>query len=206
MSKTRKTILYIEDDREAAKLIAEGLSDRGFDVVIAHDGYVGLISALRKITDIVLCNVNLPRISGFEVLECLNALPLSFGRVPFVFLTGASDRHNELLGRSLGADDFITRPIDFDILDSIIRARLIGGVVRHEIPAKLPKPNDPHAQAALRFARDKGSAKRAVRGQIVELTNAPAVDFHLDNAEPMPGTAAQTGAGVKAAMDRPIRR
>src|ERR1700691_3847562 len=146
MAEDRKKILCTEIDREAAKLIAEDLSERGFYVVIAYDGRVGLDAILRRIPDLVLCDVGLPEISGFEVLATVNELMPRFNRVPFMFLSGFSDHYHELQGRNLGADDYVTKPIDFDILEMIIRARLIGGVARHEIAAIRPNPIDDHAK------------------------------------------------------------
>lgn len=205
MAEARKKILCIEDDRETAKLIAEELSERGFYAVIAYDGRVGLAAILKRIPDLVLCDIGLPEMSGLELLARLNELLPPLNRVPFVFLTGLSGRDNELQGRSLGADDYITKPIDFDILEAIIRARLIGGVARHGFSAKLPKLNDHHAEASARGTHGKSSSKRAVREQIVELIDAPTVDFHLDNAKPLRGTTDRTEAVVKAAMGRLIK-
>ena len=68
MADPRKKILCIEDDREAAALIAEELTDRGFDVIVAHDGHEGFVSILKIAPDLVLCDVSLPIMSGFEVL------------------------------------------------------------------------------------------------------------------------------------------
>ncbi|MDR3486897.1 MAG: response regulator [Bradyrhizobium sp.] len=206
MSEIRKKILCIEDDRETAKLIAEELSQRGFYAVIAYDGRVGLTAILKRIPDLVLCDVGLPDISGFELLASLNELVPPISRVPFVFLTGLSGRYDELQGRSLGADDYVTKPIDFDILETIIRARLFGGVARHEIPANLPKLNGHHVEARPRGPRGQACARAAVREKIVELIDAPTVDFHLDNPEPAPGTSTRTEDAAKAAMGRIIKR
>jgi len=67
-------ILCIEDDFETAKLIAEELTERGFDVIIARDGQEGLIAILKGIPDLVLCDIGLPKMSGFDVLARLNEL------------------------------------------------------------------------------------------------------------------------------------
>jgi putative SOS response-associated peptidase YedK/DNA-binding response OmpR family regulator len=130
MAQAQKKILCIEDDRETAKLIAEELSGRGFCPLIAYDGRVGLAAIQKRIPDLVLCDLNLPDMSGFEVLAHRNEMP-PLGRVPFLFLTGATGRYSELQGRSLGADDYLAKPIDFDILEMIIRTRLAGGIARH---------------------------------------------------------------------------
>jgi DNA-binding response OmpR family regulator len=116
MAEVAKKILCIEDDRDTAALIAEELTDRGFEVVIAHEGHEGFISILKGIPDLVLCDVGLPQMSGFEVLERLNELWPRLEKVPFVFLTALADRDDELRGWQLGADDYVTKPIDFDIL------------------------------------------------------------------------------------------
>jgi DNA-binding response OmpR family regulator len=131
-----KTILCIEDDRDTASLIAEELVDRGFEVVVAHEGHEGFVSILKGVPDLVLCDVGLPQMSGFDLLERLNQLSPRLEKVPFVFLTALASRDDELRGRQLGADDYVTKPIDFDILESIINARL-AGIARNEIWPKL---------------------------------------------------------------------
>lgn len=133
MAEARKKILCIEDDRETARLIANELSERGYYALIAYDARVGLAAILKRIPDLVLCDIGLPEMSGFEILKTVNGAFSRFNRVPFIFLTGWTSRGDQLRGRELGADDYLTKPIDFDILEAIIRARLIKGVVRHEL-------------------------------------------------------------------------
>jgi DNA-binding response OmpR family regulator len=205
MAEARKKILCIEDDRQTARLIAEELSERGFHPLIAYDGSVGLAAILKRIPDLVLCDVGLPDMSGFEMLARLNkSLSESsprFNRIPFVFLTGLPRDHNELRGRDLGADDYVTKPIDFDILEAIIRTRLVGGIARHEISARLPKPNDHQASAPPRGAHRKLSSNRFMREQVIELIDALAVDFDSDNAKPKCGTPDQTEASETKAVE-----
>ena len=120
MPETQKKILCIEDDRETAALIAEELVDRGYAVTLAHDGREGLAAILKTMPDLVLSDISMPAMSGFELLERLIALAPRFAKMPFVFLTALTDRDNELKGRQLGADDYVTKPIDFDVLATII--------------------------------------------------------------------------------------
>src|SRR5579864_6611295 len=120
MAKSPKKILCIEDDRDTAQLIAEELTERGFEVMIANDGPEGFVSILKGIPDLVLCDISLPSMSGFEILERLNELSPRLGHTTFIFLTALSGRDNELRARRLGADDYVTKPIDFDILETII--------------------------------------------------------------------------------------
>jgi len=133
-----KHILCIEDDRETAELIAEELVDRGYSVRLADNGRDGYFAILKAPPDLVLCDISMPTVSGFDILERLTAAErLSaagprFHNMPFIFLTALTDRDVELKARRLGADDFVTKPIDFDQLDAIIAARL-AGIARIEV-------------------------------------------------------------------------
>jgi len=199
MAETRKTILCIEDDRETAALIAEELVERGFEVSVAHDGRTGLAAILKNMPDLVLSDISMPAMSGFELLERLTALEPRFAKMPFVFLTALTDRDNELKGRQLGADDYVTKPIDFDVLTTIINARL-AGVARSELWPKLVQLNDREVETLTWVARGKTSAEIA---QILGLTKRT-VDFHIDNARTKLGAATRTQAVIKAATGRVI--
>ena len=199
MAETPIKILCIEDDRETAALIAEELLDRGYEVILAHDGREGLAAILRTMPDLVLSDISMPAMSGFELLERLTALAPRFGNMPFVFLTALTDRDNELKGRQLGADDYVTKPIDFDVLDTIIGARL-AGVARNELWPKLVELNDREVETLTWAARGKTSAEIA---QILGLSKRT-VDFHIDNARAKLGAATRTEAVIKAATGRLI--
>jgi DNA-binding response OmpR family regulator len=199
MVEPRKKILCVEDDRETASLIAEELTDRGFDAVVAHDGHEGFVSILKTAPDLVLCDISLPIMSGYEVLERLNALAPRLTHVPFVFLTALADRHSELRARRLGADDYVTKPIDFDMLETIINARLVG-VARNEMWPKLAMLNDREIEALTWVARGKTSAQIA---DIIGLSKRT-VDFHLDNARIKLDATTRTQAAIKAAIGKLI--
>ena len=199
MADNRKKILCIEDDHEAAALIAEELVERGYEVTVAHDGREGFAAILRDPPDLVLCDISMPVMSGFELLERLTAIAPRFGKMPFVFLTALTDRDNELKGRQLGADDYVTKPIDFDVLATIITARL-AGVARSEIWPKRVQLNDREIETLTWAARGKTSGEIA---KILGLTKRT-VDFHIDNARTKLGAATRTEAVVKAASGRLI--
>ena len=198
MPEPRK-ILCIEDDRETAALIAEELLDRGYEVALAHDGREGFAAILTFTPDLVLSDISMPVMSGFELLEQLVALAPRFANMPFVFLTALTDRDNELKGRQLGADDYVTKPIDFDLLATIIAARL-AGVARIGLWPKLVGLNDREVEALTWAARGKTSAEIAT---IVGVTKRT-VDFHMDNARAKLGVATRTAAVLKAATGRLI--
>jgi DNA-binding NarL/FixJ family response regulator len=199
MADSKKKILCIEDDRETAALIAEELLDRGYDVTVSHDGREGLAAILRIMPDLVLSDISMPAMSGFELLGRLIALAPRFSYMPFVFLTALTDRDNELKGRQLGADDYVTKPIDFDLLDTIIAARL-KAVARAGLLPKTILLNDREVEVLTWVARGKTSAEIA---QILGLTKRT-VDFHTDNARTKLGAATRTEAAIKAATGRLI--
>jgi len=127
MSPRKQTILCIDDDPHTTTLIAEDLAERNYTVIIAPDGIAGLTAIVLDRPDLVLCDINMPGITGFEVLEFVTTLAPQLEPVPFIFLTGRADRKSELNGRRLGADDYLIKPIDFEILATIIEARLGTG-------------------------------------------------------------------------------
>jgi DNA-binding NarL/FixJ family response regulator len=199
MPEPPKKILCIEDDRETAALIAEELIDRGYVVTVAHDGREGLAAILKTMPDLVLSDISMPVMSGFELLERLIAIAPRFSKMPFIFLTALIDRENELKGRQLGADDYVTKPIDFDVLATIINARL-AGIARSALWVKMIELNEREVEVLTWVARGKTSIEIA---QILGLTKRT-IDFHTDNARMKLGAATRTEAVIKAANARLI--
>jgi DNA-binding NarL/FixJ family response regulator len=194
-----RRILCVEDDRETAGLIAEELIDRGLEVEVAHDGREALARILREAPDLVLSDISMPVMSGFELLERLTAVAPRFTDMPFVFLTALADRENELKGRRLGADDYITKPVDFEMLATIIHARL-ARVARTEVWPRLVELNGREIETLTWAARGKTSADIAL---ILGLSKRT-VDFHIDNARTKLGVATRIEAVIKAATGRLI--
>src|SRR5271170_8059637 len=158
MTKICKKILCIEDNREAASLITEELAERGYEVSLARDGQEGFAAILKNTPDLVLCDITMPVMNGFELLERLISIAPRFEHMPFIFLTALGDRDNEIKGRKLGADDYVTKPIDFDILDTIIIARL-ARVARSEVWPQLANLSDREIEVLTWAARGKTSAE-----------------------------------------------
>ena len=194
-----KRILLVEDDAETAELIAEDLQERGYIVSIANDGHSGLSAILKTGPDLVLCDINMPGMSGFEVMEQLVALAPSHEAVPFVFLTARTDRDSELKGRRLGADDYVTKPVDFEILASIIDARL-GKSPRNAVFSRHVALNEREMECLTWSARGKTSPEIA---QIVNISKRT-VNFHIENACRKLNVATRTEAVVKATSGRLI--
>jgi DNA-binding NarL/FixJ family response regulator len=194
MANARGVILCIEDDHETARLIAEELTDRGFEATVAYSGQEALLAIMRRPPDLVLCDVSMPTMTGFDVLDRLNEIAPRFGKIPFVFLTALADRENELKGRRLGADDYVSKPIDFDRLFFIIEARL-AGVARTRVLPLFVKLKDREIEVLTWVARGKTSAEIAATLSMSKRT----VDFHLDNARDKLKAATRTEAAIIAA-------
>jgi DNA-binding NarL/FixJ family response regulator len=117
-------ILCIEDDTQTAGLLCEALTELGYQAAMARDGEDGLTAILTDKPDLVVCDVRMPKMSGFEVLERVAAAGPAYASIPFVFLTALGDRDSELAGRRLGADDYLIKPVDFEMLHTVIQNRL----------------------------------------------------------------------------------
>jgi DNA-binding NarL/FixJ family response regulator len=193
MADANRKILCIDDDREIAGLIAEELADRRFEVSVAFSGQEGILAIMRSTPELVLCDINMPHMTGFEVLERLNEIAPRFGHIPFIFLTAFADRDSELRGRKLGADDYVSKPIDFERLHLIIEARL-GKVARTRFASQLVRLKDREIEILTLVARGKTSAEIAVKLGLSKRT----VDFHIDNARMRLRTSTRTEAVSKA--------
>ena len=119
------TILCIEDEASLLRDLSDELRDAGYRVIEARDGRAGLGAVLQHKPDLVLCDITMPGMSGYDVLEALRTQHAGeMADVPFIFLTALAERHNIIEGKSLGADDYLTKPIDYDVLLATVSARL----------------------------------------------------------------------------------
>jgi two-component system, OmpR family, alkaline phosphatase synthesis response regulator PhoP len=114
-------ILVIEDDPSIVRGLRQNLVFEGYDVHIAVDGQTGLELAVEKRPDLVLLDVMLPRLNGFEVLRELRRLDLE---VPVIMLTAKGEELDKVRGLDLGADDYITKPFGLQELLARVRAVL----------------------------------------------------------------------------------
>ena len=194
MNERRRKILCIEDDRDTASLICEELVDRGFEVRVAYNGREGLAAILKDPPDLVLSDVGMPGMSGFELLATLTSMEPRFEGMPFVFLTALSDHDTELKGWQLGADDYLTKPVDYDVLAALITARL-ARVARSAIWPKQVGLREREVETLTWAARGKTFWEI---GEILGLSKRT-VEFHLDNARRKLGVATRTQALIKAA-------
>jgi CheY-like chemotaxis protein len=115
------TILVVEDDIVTQRLTRMILEERGYEVVVAEDG-VDALMALGKITfDLILCDINMPNLDGFKLVEFLNTKNIF---IPVIFITIREDVEDEIRGLALGAKDYLHKPINRDLLLLRIRKAL----------------------------------------------------------------------------------
>jgi len=122
-------ILIIEDESRVAAFIAKGLSELSFDVDTAVDGTAGLAQARIHDYDLVILDVVLPDVDGFQVCRDLRRQNLN---VPILMLSARGVVEDRVRGLDCGADDYLTKPFDF----SELRAR-IGALLRRQRPSEL---------------------------------------------------------------------
>jgi DNA-binding response OmpR family regulator len=121
MAKTK--VLVIEDDRALAEVLSYNLKASGYEVLVATDGQDGLLQAQIKSPDIVILDLMLPVIDGLDVCRRLRA-DASTKELLIVMLTAKAEESDELIGFSLGADDYVTKPFSGDELLARLRAAL----------------------------------------------------------------------------------
>ena len=110
MSQKRK-ILVIEDQEDVRENIAELLDLSNYEPVIASNGKEGVKKALEIKPDLILCDIMMPEMDGYEVLYLIGKNP-EIASIPFIFLTAKSEKNDFRKGMNLGADDYITKPFE----------------------------------------------------------------------------------------------
>ena len=116
-------ILLIDDDKALSQTTQVFLKARGFDVSTAENGAVGIQKAFDVLPDLIICDINMPHIDGYEVFSVLQESSAT-SSIPFIFLTARDDLRDIRTGMQLGADDYLTKPIDQEELYLSIQTRL----------------------------------------------------------------------------------
>ena len=113
MAKTK--VLVVEDDRSLAEVLQYNLEQNGYEVYCAYDGQDGLNQARLQLPEIIVLDVMIPVLDGLEVCKMLRANP-STNDIPIVMLTAKSEETDQLVGFSVGADDYVVKPFSVKIL------------------------------------------------------------------------------------------
>lgn len=120
MNSLDRTILIVEDEQHINDILAIQLGKDGYKTISAFDGVQGLDMALKENPDLVLLDVMLPGMDGFEVCQKIRAK----SSVPIIMLTAREDEVDKILGLELGADDYITKPYSARELTARVKANL----------------------------------------------------------------------------------
>jgi DNA-binding NarL/FixJ family response regulator len=188
----RPKILCIEDDPETVELLMEVLQDEGFDTIVARDGREG-VAKFGERPNLILCDVDMPHMSGFGVLQQLRESIGQLRSIPFLFITAYGSRESHLQARRLGCDDFITKPLDFQLLVEIVRNRLAQNPRSAPVQFTL---TDREIEALTWVARGKSSNDIAVLMNVSERT----VNFHINNVIRKLGVATRVQAAIQCAL------
>lgn len=119
-SKRRKRILVVDDEPRMTRFIRMNLELEGYQVIEAHNGLEALEEVRTKLPDLVILDVMMPELDGFETLEMLREI----SNVPVIMLTVRADEEDKVRGLDLGADDYITKPFGTRELVSRVKAVL----------------------------------------------------------------------------------
>jgi two-component system OmpR family response regulator len=114
-------LLVVEDDTNILELLSASLRFAGFDVTTATTGSAAVTEALKTRPDLMVLDVMLPDLDGFEVIKLLRTRA---GRIPVVFLTARDAVDDKIRGLTLGGDDYVTKPFSLEELTARIRAVL----------------------------------------------------------------------------------
>jgi DNA-binding response OmpR family regulator len=164
---TAARILLIDDDRKLARMLAEFLEVQGYVVATAHDGAAGVAQARAEHWDLLVLDVMMPRLNGFEVLRLLR----ESSAVPVLMLTARGGEEDRIHGLEGGADDYVPKTASSRELLARIRALLR----RAATPAQ-PAPALPREVAAGELRMDSAARTAALRGHALSLTP---VEFDL---------------------------
>jgi two-component system KDP operon response regulator KdpE len=153
-----KKILVVDDEPQIIKFITMNLELEGFHVLGAHDGYEALEKVTRELPDLVILDVMMPDMDGFETLKRVREISL----VPVIFLSVKGQEFDRVHGLDLGADDYMTKPFSPRELVSRIRA-----VLRRTEAKSLTSASEIVIDDDLRINFDQ--RKVIVRGQEIQL-------------------------------------
>lgn len=118
-----KRILLIEDDVTVRENTAELLELSNYEVITASDGKQGCLKAHSVVPDIIVCDIMMPEMDGYGVLQELSKTPKT-ANIPFIFLSAKTEHKDIRRGMDLGADDYLTKPFEEEDLLSAIESRL----------------------------------------------------------------------------------
>ena len=122
-SMNRPRVLIVEDDRSISEIVSLNLQLAGYEPLHAYDGQSGLDQAQRHLPDLIVLDLMLPVVDGYDVCRRLRN-DSATQKIPILMLTARSDESDQLVGFSMGADDYVTKPFSVKILLERVKALL----------------------------------------------------------------------------------
>ncbi len=119
-----KTILVIDDDDFISKTIQVSLEKNGYKTISAANGAEGLEIIQAQNPALVICDRNMPKLSGYQLLKSIRNEYPEYNKVPFVFLTSLDDRRDKMAAADLNPTAYLTKPVDLEELLVVIKAAL----------------------------------------------------------------------------------
>ena len=165
-------VLLVEDDRGVSRFIKKGLKEEGYVVDAAFDGEEGLHLALSQTYDLIILDILLPEMNGYEVLRKIREKGVV---IPVICLTAKDEKEDIIKGLELGADDYLVKPFSFSELLARIKAVLRRGIKDVEL-SKL---------AAFDLSLDLINRKACRNGKDIELSGKQflLLEYLMRNAE-----------------------
>ena len=154
-----RCILVVDDEQSIVDILKFNLAREGYKVIEAYDGEEGYMKAVSEKPDLILLDVMLPKMDGFDVCKKIREI----SSVPIIMLTARDEEIDKVLGLELGADDYMTKP--FGVRE--LMARVKANLRRLSQPAK-EESSDKMTFGALVIDNEKYEVSKA--GQIIELT------------------------------------
>jgi DNA-binding response OmpR family regulator len=168
-----RTILIIEDDLALRENTAELLELENYKVLSAPNGKVGIVMAKKNIPDIILCDIMMPEVDGYGVLEAISK-DSKTQHIPFIFLSAKTEHKEIRRGMDLGADDYLTKPFEEEELISAIESRLAKAVLLSKMSKKNDATNGSDDNDGIRslnelknFFDDNGEIIKCKKGEYV---------------------------------------
>ena len=157
-----KTVLIVEDEQNIVDILSFNLSREGYDTLEAYDGKAGLQLALEQNPDLILLDLMLPEMNGFDVCRKVRE---SGCAIPIIMLTAREEEADKVLGLELGADDYITKPFSMRELVARVKAN-----IRRVSMAPAAGGETPAPQGGSRVTVDEERATIYKDGRPLELT------------------------------------
>jgi len=168
-----KTILLIEDDSALRENTAEMLELSGYRMHTAANGKLGIEQAQTQKPDIIICDIMMPEVDGYQVLERLTKDP-NTSQIPFIFLSAKTEHKEVRKGMDLGADDYLTKPFEEEELLSAVESRLAKAHLLSLQQKPISGHDDSKVEQGVRnlnelknFFDDNGTLSNYEKGEVI---------------------------------------